>query len=288
MVVSMTGFTSTRFSVLNQPYLAEIRTLNHRFLDIHIRLPEGLAGLEMPLRKLVKQHLARGRVDIRIGAELGADASPVRLNTALCRGYIKAIGQLAEECGLDDKIDPVRLLSLPGILDGGRESLEQEDVKSFLEPLSQALADLAACRSQEGQALWKDIRGNLQSIQGITQELEQLVPGQEQAVGERFRERLKRLDDNIDDERLLTEIAILVDKSDINEELVRLQAHIDEFLASASAAGAVGRRLDFITQEMLREVNTIAAKSAVYPISQAAVNIKCELEKIREQIQNIE
>lgn len=288
MVASMTGFTSTRFSVAAQRYLAEIRTLNHRFLDIHIRLPEGMAGLEMPLRKLVKKHIARGRVDIRIGVELGAGAAPVRLNTALCKGYVAAIGQLAADCGLDERIDPVRLLSLPGVLDGCRESLGQADAKMFLESFNKALTDLVACRDQEGQALWEDIRGNIQSIEEITQELEQLVPQQEQAVGERFREKLQRLDENIDDERILTEIALLVDKADINEELVRLTAHIGEFLASADTAGAVGRRLDFITQEMLREANTIAAKSAIIPISQAAVNIKCKLEKIREQIQNIE
>lgn len=288
MVVSMTGFTSARFAVNDHNYLAEIRTLNHRFLDIHIRLPEGLSSLEMPVRNLVKQHIARGRVDVRIGVEHLGEVAQVRVNTALCRSYVDAIRQLAEQCGVENNIDPVRLLMLPGALDSCREEMGPAEQKVFLDRLHSALDDLTACRRHEGQALGKDIKANIESVSQLVAELRQLVPRQQQAVGQRFRERLSRLDDTLDDSRVVTEIAILVDKSDINEELVRLEAHIEEFSASAKAAGTVGRRLEFIAQEMLREVNTIAAKSAIYPVSQTAVNIKSELEKIREQIQNIE
>lgn len=286
MIASMTGFTRKRFTNNGVLFVVEIRTLNHKYLDIHCKLPDGLAVLEMPLRNLLKKHLSRGRVDVRIGMEPGSEASLLQLNRHAFQAYRKIIADLSAELSLKS-VDPVAMLSLPNVL--LCNDLDPDIIAdSFWPPLELALEQLAQDRRREGALLWQDILDKLARIQELLNQLQSLTQQQQDEVGERFRQRLARLDENLDDNRIFTEIAILVDKSDINEELVRLQAHLGEFARSGGKSEPVGRRLEFLGQEMLREVNTIAAKSAIYPISKIAVDIKSELEKIREQIQNIE
>lgn len=281
MICSMTGFGRQRFELNGTLLTAEIKTLNHKTLDIHCRLPESFSALEIPLRSLVKKYVSRGRVDVKISLEQG-NMGIIELNQPIYKSYLKILSDIAPAGSA--AIDPVALLTLPNILISINPDPEED---SFWPPLEKALQQLRDDRMREGALLWQDILEKISSIKDLVTELEALAIQQKQEVGLKFRQRLAQLGD-IDDSRILTEIALLIDKSDINEELVRLQAHLAEFANCGSRQEPVGRRLEFLGQEMLRETNTIGAKSAIYEVSRVAVDIKTQLEKIREQVQNIE
>jgi len=282
----MTGFGRKRFSNNGVLFTAEIRTLNHKHLDIHCKLPESLAALEMPLRNLIKKHIIRGRVDLRVSMEYDGDSGTLELNRPVYKAYCQIISDIANDFSANS-IDPVALLSLPNLLHSINPDPDTV-ADSFWPPIELVLAQLNQDRKREGALLWQDIMEKVTSIEEMVTQLKSLALQQQQEVGDRFRQRLTKMDENLDDDRILTEIALLIDKSDINEELVRLQAHLKEFVISGSKGESIGRRLEFLGQELLREVNTVAAKSAIYPISKIAVEIKTELEKIREQVLNIE
>lgn len=282
MICSMTGYGRQRFEINGTILTAEIKTLNHKTLDIHCRLPESFSALEIPLRNLVKKYVNRGRVDVKISMERG-NLGIIELNEPVYNSYLKIISAISPTGSA--AIDPVALLTLPNMLISLSPDPDEESVWPSLE---QALRQLKADRMREGALLWQDILEKIHSLQRLVVELESLAQRQKEEIGDKFRQRLAKLDDHIDDTRIMTEIALLVDKSDINEELVRLKAHLHEFSQCGSRAEPIGRRLEFLGQEMLRETNTIAAKSAIYDVSKVAVEIKSELEKIREQVQNIE
>lgn len=285
MIASMTGFKSGTVKAGDSLYLVDIRTLNHRFLDIHCRMPENLFHLEMPVRNLIKKHLKRGRVDIRVQPERLEGKGNIRLNQDVYQDYMTILDTIMAERKLES-FDPVRLLTLPDMIGAGAQ--READADQFCQGVEVLVQSLVADRLREGEYLWQDLLNTLANIETMTGELANLASVQKDTVAQRFRERIVRLDEQIDDVRVLTEIALLIDKSDINEELVRLREHIREFGAVQQTNEPKGRKLEFLGQEMLREVNTIASKSALYPISNLAVNIKSELEKIREQVQNIE
>ncbi|HOC05894.1 MAG TPA: YicC family protein [Bacillota bacterium] len=280
MISSMTGFGRQRFEVQGTLLIAEVKSLNHRNLDIHCRLPEAFSALEIPLRNLVKKYISRGRVDIRIFIEQG-HMGTIQLNEPVYKSYLEILTAISPA---GTTFDPVALLTLPNIISSVTSEPEED---SFWPPIEKALAQLRADRQREGALLWQDILEKINSINVLVTELESLASLQQQEVGARFRQRLEALGD-VDDSRILAEIALLADKSDINEELVRLKAHLAAFEKCGSLQEPVGRRLEFIGQEMLREINTVGAKSAIYPVSEIALEIKAQLEKIREQLQNIE
>ena len=279
MIYSMTGFARQHFEVNGTSLTAEIKTLNHRSLDIHCRLPEPFTALEVPLRRFVKKHISRGRVEIRLSLERG-NPGIIELNQPVYQAYRNILSTISP----DASFDAVALLSLPGILLYSDTDLEEQ---SFWPPLEKALEHLRQDRQREGVLLWEDILEKIKNIEELVATLEMKALEQQREVGTRFRQRLAELN-SLEDSRIMTEVALLVEKSDINEELVRLQAHLSEFAKGDSWHGPVGRRLEFLGQEMLREANTIGAKSAIYEISKIAVDIKSQLEKIREQVQNIE
>ncbi len=280
MICSMTGFGRQRIEVKGGLLTVEIKTLNHKNLDVHCRLPESFSALEIPLRNLVKRYVSRGRVDIRIFIEQG-HMGTIELNKPVYDSYLKILSAISPS---GSSIDPVALLTLPNILSSISSDPEED---AFWPPMEKALEQLREDRLREGTVLWQDILEKIHSINGLIIELESLALAQKEEVGTRLRNRLEILGD-IDDNRILTEIALLLDKSDINEELVRMKAHLAAFEKCESIEEPVGRRLEFIGQEMLREINTIGAKSAIYSVSEIALEIKTQLEKIREQLQNIE
>lgn len=286
VVTSMTGFVRQRYSLGGVAYTSEVRTLNHKYLDIHCKLPETLSVLEMPLRNMLKKYINRGRVDVRVSREQDGGGEALTLNEPVYGAYCKIIADIGGQHALGP-LDPVALLTLPNIL-RGEEVASDSIVEPFLAAFAQSLQALQQDRRREGSILWQDMLTKLERIRELAAELEALAPEQQREVGLRFRQRLARLDESPEDSRIMAEIAILIDKSDINEELVRLKAHLQEFIASGTKGEAIGRRLEFLGQEMLRETNTIGAKSAVYQVSKLAVDIKTELEKVREQVQNIE
>ena len=274
----MTGFGRQRFEVQGTLLIAS-EVLNHENLDIHCRLPEAFSALEIPLRNLVKKYISRGRVDIKIFIEQG-HMGTIQLNEPVYKAYLEILSAISPA---DTTFDTVALLALPNIISSVTSEPEEE---SFWPPIEKALAQLQEDRLREGALLWQDILEKVNSINTLVTELESLASVQQQEVGARFRQRLEALGD-VDDSRILAEIALLADKSDINEELVRLKAHLAAFEVRMLQE-PVGRRLEFIGQEMLREINTIGAKSAIFPVSEIALEIKAQLEKIREQLQNIE
>lgn len=280
MICSMTGFGRQRFEVQGTLLIAEVKSLNHKNLDIHCRLPEAFSALEIPLRNMVKKYISRGRVDIRIFIEQG-HMGKIQLNEAVYKSYLDILSAISPA---GTSFDPVALLNLPNILSSITSEPEEE---SFWPPIENALSQLREDRLREGGLLWQDILEKVHCIKALAAKLESLAAAQQQEVGARFRQRMEALGD-VDDGRILAEIALLVDKSDINEELVRLKAHLAAFESCGSLQEPVGRRLEFIGQEMLREINTIGAKSAIYPVSEIALEVKTQLEKIREQLQNIE
>lgn len=282
MIISMTGYARKIVMGEDLSYTVEIRTLNHRFLEIHTRLPEQLYSVEMEIRNLIKKHLARGRVDIRINAEAVSSEAPA-LNQGALQGYLSALGDIMEQQKLKT-FDPVALLGLPGVL---QVKAQGEVPAELLAGVEEALISLSDNRRREGKLLWQDIVERLGIISGFAAELKELALLQPQLIGERLRERLAQLVGEAD-ERVAAEIAIMADKADVSEELVRLSAHIGEFLACEKLREPVGRRLDFLCQEMFREINTVGSKSADFRISRLAVQVKSELEKVREQVQNIE
>lgn len=281
MVASMTGFARRRFELVAATAVVEIRTLNHRSLDIHIRLPDFLTPLEMSLRRMIKDYVYRGRVDVKITYESSGDGG-VKLNKPVYNSYLEILSAIAPAGkGL---YDPVHLLTLPGILTISQVVPDEDE---FLPQLQGVLAELIADRRREGASLWRDIDEKTDNILTLLGQLEALASRQREEVGAGFRQRLSQLG-GIEDSRILAEAALLVEKSDINEELVRLKAHLQEFRNCCRRQEPIGRRLEFLGQEMLRETNTIGAKSALYDVSKIAVDIKSQLEKIREQVQNIE
>ena len=280
MATSMTGFARQRFELAGSALVIEVKTLNHKTLDIHCRLPEPYWALDVPLRRRVKDYVCRGRVDLKISLEQ-ENAGAIELNQPVYAAYLQILQAVSPP---GTSWDPVALLSLPQILTSREEELPEESFWPFLED---TLARLRADREREGDLLWADIQDKVRSLAELLNRLEGLAALQEEEVGTRLRQRLSQLGE-LEENRVLTEVALLADKSNINEEMVRFRAHLGELEKWGGRREAVGRRLEFLGQEMLREVNTIAAKSALYEISKTAVEIKSQLEKIREQVLNIE
>ena len=294
MVQSMTGFGRSDVQRENQNITVEMKTVNHRFLDIHFRLPRALQNLEEPITKMIGQKLKRGRVELFLNFE-GEDLVKKQLKVdwvlfsqLLCL-YDEAKSHLQEK-GYNHVIDIKDLFSVPEILyienkDIRNEALEQ----NILHAVSEALQSLYEMRLREGRFIQEDLYSHLDQMEALHQQL--LVFAEE--ITEKLRKKyLQRLDEVLkgqyDEQRIYTEIAILAEKSNIHEELSRLNGHIHQFREELEKDEPIGRKLDFITQEMNREVNTISSKTGGLEITRMVIELKSYIEKIREQVQNVE
>ncbi|WP_136796960.1 YicC/YloC family endoribonuclease [Desulfosediminicola ganghwensis] len=291
-VRSMTGFGRGESEHGGRIWTVEIRCVNNRFLDLKTKLPRGYAGIEERIRKKVSEYHQRGRVDLVLSVSGDfSDLQHVSANLEIARNYHQVLVQLADEFGLDSDITLVQLSSYPDVI--VREQKE-EDLETIWPYIEQALVDgLENCtlmRSQEGQALAADLQGRLTNFGVTISTIDQSVPQLVQQRENNLKERLEKLLDNTEMEpmRLAQEVAMLADKTDVTEEIVRLRSHIQQFSAFIGDGGAVGRKLDFLIQEFLREVNTIASKINDAAVAHHTVDLKSELEKMREQVQNIE
>ena len=289
---SMTGFGRGEVASGGRVWMAEIRCVNNRYLDLKIKMPQGYAVLEERVRKKVGGFHQRGRVDLllAVGGDF-SDLVKMHVNMDLVRAYKLAMTQIAQELGVEPAIDPAFVASRPEVLVQEQQNEDIEAVWPLLEQaLDLALVDCETMRQQEGEALVRDLSGRLQvftqTIAKIEAAIPELLKQREQVLGE----RLQKLLDNVqlDPQRLCQEVAILADKTDVTEEIVRLQSHIMQFQSFLTETEAVGRKLDFLLQEFLREVNTIGSKINDAAIAYFTVELKSELEKMREQIQNIE
>jgi uncharacterized protein (TIGR00255 family) len=296
MIQSMTGYGSASFQVEQSGFEVEIRSVNHRHLDLRIRLPRNLQALESEVRARIQARFDRGKLDCGFTAQEGAAPAPrVEVDLAAARAYLRAARELAVSERIGGELSASELLSLPGVTRVSEPAPSLDALRSaVLAALDQALDALAAMRSAEGAALERDLTGRLARVGEIADALEERSELVQQAVRERLRRRVRQLEAEtglLDEARLHQEIALAADRLDVTEELVRLRSHADQFRKALGAAGPgapVGRRLDFLLQELSREANTIGSKGADAPVAHLIVDLKTELERMREQVQNVE
>ena len=292
MIRSMTGFGRGTSEGDGTRVFVDVRTVNNRNLDVHVRIPQELAGLELPVKKQVQATFKRGRVDVTVAVERAAQSS-FALNRDAVRAYLGALGALKEEFGLSGEPTLELIARLPGVVQTSGQTAEVDGAvaESVRGAVAAALAQLVAMREAEGRELEAEMARRLDII-------ETLVPGIESRAGELpglYRERLeKRIAEltrgkPMDETRLAQEAAYLAERSDIAEEVARLRSHTGQFRQTITGDGAeAGKRLDFLLQEMNREANTILSKSGDLQISDSAITIKTEVERLREQVQNVE
>ncbi len=290
MIHSMTGFGQGAAAAGESAFKVEIRAVNNRFREIIVKLPRSLLALEEPLKKLVAERIARGRLEVFVRLEGEPPWRRLRVNLALARQYLDALDELKEELGLAGEPELELVAGFREVIGLSDETPEVEAVWPVLaEAAEKALDGLLAMRRSEGERLTTDILERIEAIEAVVGRIEKAAPELTAAAQERIRERVESLiDQEIDPDRLAQETAILADKSDVTEELVRLRSHLDQFRTIMDQGGSIGRKLDFLAQEILRELNTIGSKSADADISREIIEAKAEQEKIREQIQNIE
>ncbi len=301
-IYSMTGFARVQVRVpLREQdqlsYTLTIKSVNHRFLDIQLRLPSGLDALEMELRRLLKEHLVRGHVEVMLSLDRGGQ-QVAGYNRELVAGYLAAFKAAREEYGLDGRPDLNAILRLPGALQSDVRGSGEEEVAALTESVQREivplLRELKTMRLREGEGLEAILRASLERLAEAVEGVAVLRPEVEQRYQERLTQRLIAATGNeFNRQRLLEEVAVLVDRSDIAEELGRMTTHIGHFRELLASSGEVGKKLDFLLQEMNREANTLLSKTGGLGgkgtrITELGLAMKAEIEKAREQIQNVE
>ena len=293
MVKSMTGYGRAERVVDGRTIAVEVRSVNHRYFEFSSRVPRAYGFLEERLKSLMQKQIARGKVDVFVSIEESAQAPvEVVLNRSLALAYAQALRELADVCELPREEVNLHTLSRFGDLFSVQKTPENEDALwSAVEQIAlEALDAFVSMRMAEGERLKKDVEDRLDRIAAMVGLIEERSPQLVNDYRERLEARIQELlgDRQVDEQRLLTEVAIFADKTAVAEETVRLRSHLDQFKAMIASDQAVGRKLDFLIQEMNREVNTIGSKIQDIEVTQTVVDCKAEIEKIREQIQNIE
>ncbi len=290
---SMTGFGKREALSHGTMVGVEIRSVNNRFCEIMARLPKTFSSMELDLKEQIKQVCERGRVEVMVTVNGGGSGTKrmVQLDRDLARRYVQGLQSLQRECQLSGTVDVNVVAGFRDLFSVKEETAPITDLSSVVKGLTQkALGDLEKMRRKEGSVLQKDLTQRIHTIEGRLRTVQQRIPVALQASGVRLKARVAKLLDghSVNMDRLAQEIAMLAERSDVTEELTRLKSHVAQFRTALKAKGAVGKRLDFLLQEMGREVNTIGSKANDGEISAEVVELKSELEKIREQVQNIE
>ncbi|MDH3974225.1 MAG: YicC family protein [Deltaproteobacteria bacterium] len=291
MIKSMTGYGRASSASTMGEITIEIKSVNHRFRDISAKLPPKLAFLDSQIRKEIEKVVMRGKVDTFISFDKKGEALALEVNLPLAREYYRAISSLKEELAVESNITLSELASVKDIIKSSDVPVDEASVKNLLFPvLSQALASLDEMRLKEGETLKRDLLDRLSAIGSLSGEIEAGQPEQTRLYADKLIKRIGELSEGIeiDESRITQEVAIMAEKSDVTEEVVRLDSHLKQFRELLDSGESIGRKLDFLIQEMNREVNTIGSKSNDAGISRKVVEMKAEIEKIREQVQNIE
>jgi uncharacterized protein (TIGR00255 family) len=299
-VVSMTGYAQARAEANGWSIRISVKSVNHRFLDIKFRLPEGFDVYELRLRQIVREKIHRGHLDVNLNVQPGT-AAPVQVNRDLLQTYLHAAEELRRQMNASSELDVVSLLRLPGVIGGLAPPLpetdeQQDQLGHALDTcLHEALTKLDEMRHTEGRHLAEELRMRLARIAEQTEKVRELAIALTPAFARRLETRLKELlgGTGIEPARLAQEAALLAERSDISEELDRLRSHLQQFGKLLDGAGELGKKLDFLLQEMHREANTMLSKTPgveneALTITALSLEIRAEIEKLREQVQNIE
>lgn len=289
---SMTGYGRMSVEQEGRQLTIELKSVNHRFLDIAFRMPRSFNGMEDAARRLIGARLARGHVDVfATYCNMREDSKQVQVDEALLDAYMKALDRICERTGIADTRDLMQITQMHDVLVVREADEDQKALGALMErALVGALDQMENMRAREGEALKADILDRINRLEKLIGEIETRYPATIEEYRRRLYDRVKELMDGAapDEQRLLQEVAVMADRSDIAEEIVRLHSHFAQVREMAASSEPVGRKLDFIVQELNREVNTISSKSQDVPITRLVVQAKAEIEKIREQVQNVE
>lgn len=292
MALSMTGYGRGIKATSAYSITIEIKSINHRYLELYFKIPRAYSFIEDTLRRDLTAKVSRGKIEVAVTIEkfLSEDIM-VKLNRPLLISYFKAIDELINEFNIQGRPDLTTILNLPDVMQTIQPTEDQALLKILAgEVLQEAIDNLLTMRSTEGRKLVVDLQEKLDILNELRRQLTELAPEMVSDYRVRLAKRIKELTEGIevDPNRLAAEVAIFADKSDINEELVRIESHLSQFRKTLDLNETIGRKLDFMVQELNREINTIGSKANDLKISQIVIEFKSELEKIREQIQNIE
>lgn len=292
MIRSMTGYGSAKGTCQGLSISVELKSVNNRYLDCSVRLPRGFLFAEEAVKAKVQQHISRGKVDVYVNIDTdSSDAVVVKVNRALADGYVAAVRELSEAYGLDGTLSALALGRMPDVLSVEKRDADADAVSAAIAEITeQALAEYDAMRDREGRKLHDDIAGRLVTIESYIGEVERRSPETVDEYRQRLYRKMTEVLENttLDEQRILLEAGIFADKIAVDEETVRLRSHISQMRGMLETGSPIGRKMDFLVQEFNRESNTIGSKCSDSAITKIVIELKSEIEKIREQIQNIE
>lgn len=292
MIKSMTGYGSASGSAQGFNISVELKSVNNRFLDTSVRIPRSFMFAEEAVKAAVQRHISRGKVDVFVTVDsAGTDEVCVKVNESLLKGYVAAVRRIAQEYGLNDDISAMSVARFPEVLTVEKADIDTEAVAAAIGELTElALEDFDKMRLREGEKLRDDVLNRLQTIESLVSTVERSAPETVRAYQSRLEQKMQEVlgTAGIDESRILTEAAIFADHIAVDEETVRLRSHMSQLKQMVEGSSPTGRKIDFLVQEFNREANTIGSKCQNSAIAHTVVDLKSEIEKIREQIQNIE
>ena len=287
MIQSMTGYGKSKLEVGGKTFIAEIKSLNSKSLDASVRIPQELKELELPIRNKLSQSLNRGKVDLSLQIEKHDEENTAKINTQVVQNYLKQLQEfnLATD-GNDNRLLQIAM-ALPNALSSEKNELEKEDSEAVYKVLDLALEQINTFRTDEGKVLKTDFELRIQNLTELLSEVKRIDPERIEHVKTRLRKGIEELKEKIDDNRFEQELIYYIEKYDITEEKTRLDNHLSYFISALNSSDSNGKKLNFICQEIGREINTIGSKANYAPIQRAVVQMKDELEKIKEQVLNV-
>ena len=292
MIKSMTGFGRAEIQETGKKVLVEMKSVNHRYLDFNLKLPRRFSFVEAAVRGVLKEYIQRGKVDVYIFYEdESGSQTELKYNSRLAEQYVVYLARMREDFSLEEDLTASRLACMPEVLTMEDQPVDEEEIWALLERALRSACDkFTESRQREGEALRKDLLEKLSRMLGYVEAIEQRSPAILEEYREKLRQKTRELLENaqLEESRLATEVVLFADKICTDEETVRLKSHVTGMMQVLRDGGAIGRKLDFIAQEMNREANTILSKANDLTVSDIGIELKTEIEKIREQIQNIE
>ncbi|WP_019037116.1 YicC/YloC family endoribonuclease [Psychroflexus tropicus] len=287
MIQSMTGYGKSKVEIAGKTFTAEIKSLNSKNVDANVRMPSELRELELPIRNKLSQQLGRGKIDLSIQIEKHDEESTATINTAVVESYLKQLQKFPSANKGDDNRLLQIAMTLPNALSSEKNELEQEDAEAVYKVLDLALEQINSFRTDEGEVLKTDFELRIANLTDLLSEVKAIDPERIKQVRERLRKGVEELKEKVDENRFEQELVYYIEKYDITEEKTRLDNHLNYFLKALNSPDSNGKKLNFICQEIGREINTIGSKSNFAPMQKAVVQMKDELEKIKEQLLNV-